>query len=499
MGGEDAIKLAAETYLPKLSSQDIDEYQGYVKRSIFFNATGRTVDSFVGMIFRKDPDIICPDILDDFQNDITMQGQSFYDYTKALVREIISVGRSGTLIDWNEEEARPFAINYPAEQIINWQRARINGKVVLSMVVLQEKVNAAEAARLALLGQTAEDQTSETVPPQKLPILSLSPNYAPNAAAQMTDSKVDEYAPKMMDQIRVLRLCQEFGNDFVYCVEIWHKQEQPEQKSEKYVLVNTIYPQRKGAYLAEIPFVFHNPNNLLPTVDKSPMDDIIHLNLGHWKTTADLRTALHYLIPSPFLAGVPEKTIFHVGRAIICENENAKASYLEFKGEGVKPLRDDLDALEHQMAVLGARMLEREAARTETVDVLEMKQSGEQASLSQIAATLSESFTQILRWALWWLSSADFTLAQTQDKKTISVSLNDEFNPTDIQPQLVLAIIAANQAGILSDDSCVWALKKGELVNPLRDVQEELDLIATEAGNKIKNPTQKLPPTIPAA
>ena len=59
--GEDAVKAAGERYLPKLDSQSADEYNAYRARASFFNATARTVDGFVGLIFRREPTFKIPE------------------------------------------------------------------------------------------------------------------------------------------------------------------------------------------------------------------------------------------------------------------------------------------------------------------------------------------------------------------------------------------------------------------------------------------------------
>ena len=59
--GEDAVKAAGVRYLPRLDSQTDDEYLAYKSRASFFNATGRTTDGFVGLIFRCEPTFKLPD------------------------------------------------------------------------------------------------------------------------------------------------------------------------------------------------------------------------------------------------------------------------------------------------------------------------------------------------------------------------------------------------------------------------------------------------------
>src|SRR6185369_7706464 len=59
--GEDAVKAAGVRYLPRLDSQTDDEYAAYKSRASFFNATARTADGFVGLIFRREPTIKLPE------------------------------------------------------------------------------------------------------------------------------------------------------------------------------------------------------------------------------------------------------------------------------------------------------------------------------------------------------------------------------------------------------------------------------------------------------
>jgi len=57
----DAVKAAGERYLPRLDSQTDEEYLSYLNRACFFNATARTADGYVGLIFRRAPLVRLPD------------------------------------------------------------------------------------------------------------------------------------------------------------------------------------------------------------------------------------------------------------------------------------------------------------------------------------------------------------------------------------------------------------------------------------------------------
>jgi hypothetical protein len=61
IAGEDAAKLAGEIYLPRLDSQSDDEYSAYKTRVSFFNATARTADGYIGLIFKREPTFKIPE------------------------------------------------------------------------------------------------------------------------------------------------------------------------------------------------------------------------------------------------------------------------------------------------------------------------------------------------------------------------------------------------------------------------------------------------------
>jgi hypothetical protein len=55
LGGEDAVKAAGTKYLPRLDSQNDDEYAAYKGRASFFGATARTLQEYLDLVFRRAP------------------------------------------------------------------------------------------------------------------------------------------------------------------------------------------------------------------------------------------------------------------------------------------------------------------------------------------------------------------------------------------------------------------------------------------------------------
>ena len=284
MAGEDAVKLAGELYLPRLDSQSDDEYLAYKTRASFFNASARTADGYVGLIFRREPTFKLPGnssgvgrALDAMVEDADMLGTSLACYAKNVVGEVITVGRAGSLLDWEDvSEKRAFAVLYKAEQIINWQTERVNGRNVLTLVVLKETVQ------------------------------------CPMSKVQSGAAAADDFECETIEQIRVLKLQEvrsqnpEARCEWQYVVEIWQNLSKnlnagsgfngrsfwngffgngptSNQGKKAWTLVDRRTPLRLGKPLPLIPFVFHGPRHFLPDVDKLPLADIIAVNLDHYR------------------------------------------------------------------------------------------------------------------------------------------------------------------------------------------------------------------------
>jgi hypothetical protein len=116
LAGEDAVKAAGAKYLPRLDGQTDENYVAYQSRACFSNATRRAADAFVRLVFRKAPFVKIPDSLDGigkamsgFSNDADMLGTSLFGYAKNVVREVVSLGQAGSLVDWEDFEGRAYA------------------------------------------------------------------------------------------------------------------------------------------------------------------------------------------------------------------------------------------------------------------------------------------------------------------------------------------------------------------------------------------------------
>jgi hypothetical protein len=478
LAGEDAIKAGGVRYVPRLDTQTNDEYGDYLARGFFYNATSRTVAGYLGMIFRREPVVNRPGelsntdgggapslpagkertvaggaatlpglaaVFDAFVEDVDLFGTTFGSYARRLAAEVVSVGRGGTLIDWNEGgENRAFLNFYRAEDILNWRVARINGRVQPTMVVLRE--------------------------------------WTP-------DIGKDEFQEELKEEILVLRLEHSAEPDAdgaaslsrrSYVVQRWRQQKKADNDREtEWVLMSRTTPMRHGKPLSSIPFVFHGPTHSRADVERSPIDDIVVANLDHFRLNVEFKHGLHFTaLPTAWVSGFDKSSELKVGSraAWVTETTGATAGFLEFKGDGLQTFERAMDRVERLLAVLGSRLLESQKRVSESAEALEIRQGGEASILGDLANSLSASLTDVMRWVYWW-----HTVIPDQsdvDEETVCVKLNTDFETAHLNGHDLAALVSAWQAGAISRDTLLHNLRQGEILPPGRTAEQEVRLLA---------------------
>ncbi len=460
LAGEDAVKAGGEKYLPRLDCQTDEEFAAYVKRASFFNASARTSEAYLGLMFRRPPFVKLPAdgagvgrAMGVFQNDADMLGTTLTGYAKVVVGDVIGLGRGGTLVDWEDVvEHRAYVVFYRAEQVINWRVERVNGRNVPTLIVLKEQV---------LAGPDLDD---------------------------------DGFELRMVDQMRVLRLVPGDGEpvagkqDYHCVVELWQpKKTQRRGTKVEWQLVGTRTPLRLGKPLPLIPFVFHGPRHSRPDVDRGPLEDIIAVNLDHYRLNADFKHGLHFTaLPTAWVSGFDKGASLRIGSstAWVSETPGATAGFLEFTGQGLTTHERAMDRDERLMATLGSRMLADEKKVGETATAIELRQAGEYSILGNVALSVSESLTQVLRWVYWWNSTEE--LPDDVKGEQVLMTLNTDFSVKGLASQDIQAIVGAWQAGAFSQDSMFDLFRRGEVLPEGRTNEEEAKLIAQQRPDVTK-------------
>lgn len=406
LDGQAAIKRRSRRYLP-LPAFEIDcksddnRYASYVDRAIFYNIVARTCDGLVGQVFSTDPAPDMPDIMSNaLLDDADGTGISMDQLAKDNLRNVLGLGRAGILLDFptaSEEtghsqqqlqsgEARPLITTYDPEQIRNWRTGTMKGKVLPTLVVL--------------------DELFEGVDPS------------------------DPFVLKEMQQRRVLSI-----EDGKYKVELYKA-----ESGDDFVLnpIDVFWPtDSKGKSIEFIPFIFEGPDNNRVQLNKSPIYDMVEINLGHYRNSADFEDSCFMVgQPTPWASGLTQEWVDEnftddKGNAAIRLGSRAFLPLPMGAACGVLQVAPNtmpevgMANKEKLLVMLGAKLVQDNAVQR-TLGEAKIDRSTETSVLASAAKNVTTAFTQILRWAgqyfyglsdtevakIWYVLSTDFAISK---------------------------------------------------------------------------------------
>ena len=418
--GSDRIKFKGKTYLPKLDGQSSDEYNEYKLRAVYFNAVERTVQGLIGAVMRVEPIIQVPPKMDEWLDDITNTGVSLTNFISYMLGEQLLTNRQGTLVDYDE---RPYLVGYATEQITNW---------ATDVIVLKESY-----AKIDL---------------------------------------IDPYLITYEIQYRELKML-----DGVYIVNIWRQETGLKNKAgSAWKITDTFYPEIKGKPLVEIPFIPLSDDGFNLVSSTSTLIPLADMTLSLYRTSADLEHGRHFTaLPTPYVTGVggqtntPPELSIGSGTAWILPEVATKVGFLEFTGQGLTALENAVKEKKEMMASLGSQMLQSSKAGVETADAVRLRQNAEASTLISTVKIVEKGIEKALQLMADWEGI-------TGD---ISVKLNTDFVDSKITSNDLTAYVSAWQAGAISQDTFLYNMAKGEMLDPDTDIETEKDKISVENVN----------------
>lgn len=452
VAGEDAMHDARDTYIFKLKNQAPEDYTAYVYRTPFYNATARTIGGMKGMLFRKDMLVEVPTGIETFLDDVDLQGTSIQAFAEKLVEdEILVVGRVGVLVDYTKLNTeidtpltiaqveklgmRPLMQIYKTEDIINWKFKQINNVWSLCQVVLCEVFTQPK------LDEKKQPCEFENVSENRYRVLDIDDSgFYRNRVFRINENGKDE-------------------------------------------LVSETYPLMNNATMLAIPFEIYTSGGLTFNPNNPPMIDLININISHYRTSADYEHGCHFTgLPTFWIAGykspisdpgtAPEKIYLGSQAAIVMADPAARAGFVEFTGQGLQSLENNLNRKEAQMAVLGARMIAGEKAAAETATTTAIHRTGENSVLSSISISVSTGLTQTVSlFAEWALG--------TKSNTEIKIQLNKDFLPVTVDGPTLTAYTQTWQAGGLKDEEYFDLIQRGDLIEADITFEEHQAMVNT--------------------
>lgn len=435
IAGARAVRAAAHKFLPPREGMKNDAYERYLSRAVFFNAVARTVQGLMGAVFRRPPEFNAPAAYVD-EHDFTKYHESLSAFSQYTASELLSVGRSGALVDMppRENSGKAFAVSYRPEDIVNWRYREINGRFELEQVFLREYVE--------IPGEIGFD---------------------------------------VAERYRLLAL----DGEGYYYQQIYTMVKAPnENKTTLVPDSGAIYPKRRGLKLKFIPFRFFGPEKNVAEIQKSPVEDIHHLNISHYQTYTALEHARYYTASPVYYvksdtairpSGSGEENIegtYYVGPDHLWElGKEDSVGIVEFNGSGLQSLESGLSTKELQMAALGARLINQQKKLAAiSTSATEIAQLGEEAILLRLVLNLNDGITDVMRWVAWWNGLGDSL--EDPVVKEVYAKLNTNFKPREMQPREANAMRSLWESGLIPMDVLYKIFRDAEVLPPELSLEE---------------------------
>lgn len=420
--GQDSIKEAGETYLPKPNSADTSDlnslrYDAYVMRAVFYNVTSRTLEGLVGQVFSRDPITAIPDELKSMVDDVDGSSVSLDQQSKKGLMHSLSYGGFGLLVDYPftdraislaEQKAgfiRPTITQYPRKSVINWRTIRKGALNVFSLIVIREN---------GIVNDDGFETTSE-------------------------------------QQWRVLQL----DDDGEYVISVWIFNTETSTYEPK---EGPIKPtDGLGNPLTEIPFYFCGVLNNNAAPDRPPLYDLAVLNIAHYRNSADYEDSCYVVgQPTPVFAGLSKQWVTDVfknkpiqlgSRGSVALPVGGTASMLQVNPNTMP--KEAMDQKEIQMAALGAKLVETGQGKN-TLGQAQLDESTESSMLATAAKNVSLVYTKALNMAAKLHNVA----------QTVTYSLNTDFPASRLTPNERTELVLEWQAGAITVTEMRAGLRK---------------------------------------
>lgn len=438
--GEKQVKFQGTKYLPRLGDQTDDQYNNYRMRAQFYGATNRTVEAYLGMIFRKPVTFTANyngEATDEFNkfvqrylDTLTVDSKNINEFAHQITEELIVTNRIGILIDmpnvdddlsiadYEKYGIHPRLSVYRAETIFNWFVVKENGRSMPIMYVLYEPYQTYEKASFE----------SKTLPGYRILYLEnyqdMTNRRYKNIRVRAENTLGYEAGPLRVDSIT--------------------------------------YPLNNGEYIKEIPFYVLSDQGVDYDRVRLPMiSDLANVNLGHYRNSADLENELHF---------VSLKTIAYPGWDVKVNGNPRVGGAISTPRDQVPVLlepssdssiREEMTLKEARLAVLGAERISQKQRYLPSASVAEITASAEASVIQNFLTSLNLSINRIIRAAIEW--TKPLWPEYSEGEIEINVQVNTDLAENSLTGADLVNFVAAYQQGGISLDTLYYNLERREI------------------------------------
>ncbi len=437
LGGTLAMRAAGPTYLPKHEEETDEGFNYRLQQAALLNMTAQTLDTLASKPFSEPIKLDgVPKAVEDLLSNIDLQGNNADVFARGWFREGVAKAVCGILVemppvrapaakgkgkaeprtldDDRKEGIRPYWVMLKPENILFVEAECIDGKEVLKHVRIMEHYT--------------ERQGFAEVPKRRIRI--MEPGLV----------QLWQPLPRKMGQ-----------------KEQWAKFDEW-TTGLKYIPMPIFYADREDCMTG-----------------KPPLEDLAHLNVLHWQSSADQRNILR-ISRFPILAcsgaskDDSDPVVVGPNKVLYNEDPQGKFYYVEHTGAAIGSGQEDIQSLEEQMSSYGAEFL-KEQPGGETATAKAIDSAASNCSLSSMALKFEDVMAQALAMTADWLKLAE-------DAGTVELVKDYTAEVTDA-PGLT-ALSDARKSRDLSRENYLQALVTRGILPEDFDVEENNSQLQSE-------------------
>lgn len=439
--GERAVKKAGVKFLPATQGHKLDgmgpddpgraDYEAYKTRAVYHGFVKLAVEMSIGLLHQRPPTIHLPAALEPLRERATVDGEGLEHVLRRINEEQLVTGRLGLHLDLPENETLeavlPYLIMYSATEIINWDSGSDSNNVnSLNMVVLDES----QFIR--------KDQFSWEWEERKLILV-------------FGDIIANEDAEQGGNVYRAARL---IGN---------------QDTIDPGILVT---PKYRNTPLDQIPFVFVNAKDIIPTPDDPPLMSLGELSVVIYRGEADYRQNLFMQGQDTLViiggTSRDDETRVGVGSKIDVDI-GGDAKYIGVTSSGLAEQRQALENDLERASVMAGQFIAAKGD-AESGEALKTRMAAQTATLNQIALAGAAGLENILRIAAKWVGA---------NPDEVIVEPNVEFTKYEISGEEITKLMAARQMGMPLSLASLHALMVAQGITKLT-LEEEIERMEEE-------------------
>jgi hypothetical protein len=326
LAGQDTVKAAKETYLPKEVAELEEDYKARLARSLFPEDYRDCVVNLSAMPFRKAPTLAddVPDLIRTLAENIDNAGTHLDVFLQRLFQDSF-FGHAFVVVDMpassedvrtaaDEGDRRSYWCLRQAKDALNWRTTVVNGKTILSQITFKEC--------------TAEPD--------------------------------GEFGEKKVTRYRVYRLNDQGNAEW----QLWEESDKADASGKKEVVMlgTAEIKTKRGLPLRRLPIAVHYGEYEGFLESRPPLKGIADINLVYYQKYSDLTNIEHHTCAVTLcITGVdPNQTGDQTvgGNRVLYLGVGAEAEFLTVEGKSIEHLEKDLQMLERRLVAKGLDFLQ---------------------------------------------------------------------------------------------------------------------------------------------